>query len=286
MESLLDSFKPIAEQYLVPLALRIAGALVLWVVGARVIGLLVRGAARLMRVRELDPTLTRYAESFIRYALYVLLGIAALGVLGVATTSFAALLAAVGVAIGMAWSGLLANFAAGVFLVVLRPFRVGDLISAGGAVGTVREIGLFACTLDTVDNLRVQIGNNRLLSENIINYSSNATRRCEVKLQLAPYAPVEAVLDTLVELVRALPGELDKPPPQALVLELNAAGPVVAVRFYCKSGDYNVLQAEAFRVVAVRADREKWLAAAAQPAPAAPAPARDRSRDEAVEASR
>ena len=269
MDTLLDTLRPLAQQYLVPLAFRLAGALLIWVIGVRLVRLLVRGVSRLMRVRELDPTLTRYAESFLRYALFVLLAIVALGVLGVATTSFAALLAAVGVAIGMAWSGLLANFAAGVFLIVLRPFRVGDRITAGGATGTVREIGLFACTLDTADNLRVQIGNNRLFSENIVNYSSNPTRRCEVKLQLAQRVRVEPVLGTLIDLVRALPGALAEPPPEAVVLELNAAGPVVAVRFFCNSADHANLQAEAFRVVAVRAEHEAWLAAP----PAAPTPA-------------
>ncbi len=259
MNAVLDALKPISEQYLIPFGFRLLSALVVWVVGVRLIRLLVAAVSRLMRGRELDPTLTRYAESFLRNALYVLLAVAALGMLGVATTSFAALLAAVGVAIGMAWSGLLSNFAAGVFLVTMRPFRVGDQITAAGVTGVVREIGLFACTLDTADNLRVQIGNNKLLSENITNYSSNKTRRCEVRLQLARAVPVEPVLPALVELVGELPQALDEPAPQALVLELNADGPVVAVRFFCQAGEFSAVQSEAFRIVAIRADREGWL---------------------------
>ena len=90
-----------------------------------------------------------------------------LGVFGVETTTFAALIAAAGVAIGLAWSGLLANFAAGAFLVILRPFKVGDFISAGGIMGTVKEIGLFVTTIDTLDNVKTFVGNNKLFSDNI-----------------------------------------------------------------------------------------------------------------------
>jgi small conductance mechanosensitive channel len=103
----------------------------------------------------------------------------------VETASFAALLAAGGVAVGMAWSGLLANFAAGAFLMILRPFKVGDFISAGGATGTVRSIGLFATTIDTPDNIRTVVGNNKLLSDNIQNFSANPYRRVELTAQLA-----------------------------------------------------------------------------------------------------
>jgi small conductance mechanosensitive channel len=92
-------------------------------------------------------------------------------VCGIETTSFAALLAAAGIAIGAAWSGLLANFAAGAFLIILRPFKVGDFISGAGITGTVKEIGLFATTIDQPDNVRTTIGNNKLFSDNIVNYT-------------------------------------------------------------------------------------------------------------------
>src|SRR5579883_1538356 len=137
--------------YVVPLVWKILGAVVVWIVGRWVIHLIEGMLARVLSKRQLDPTLARYTVSAGGGLLTVLLAIAVLSVLGVETASFAALLAAAGVAIGMAWSGLLANFAAGVFLVTLRPFRVGDAITAGGITGTVREIGLLGTTLDMGD---------------------------------------------------------------------------------------------------------------------------------------
>ena len=113
--------------------------------------------SKAMGARNVDPTLTRYTEAVVKVALRIALIIAILGVMGVETTSFAALLAAAGIAIGAAWSGLLANFAAGAFLMVLRPFKVGDMITAGGVTGDVLEIGVFATTLQTGDNVRVYV---------------------------------------------------------------------------------------------------------------------------------
>src|SRR5262245_41156253 len=109
--------------------------------------------------------LRSYARSTLSVVLKVALIVGILGWFGVETTTFAALIAAAGVAVGMAWSGLLSNFAAGVFLVVLRPFKVGDYVTIGGVEGTVREIGLFVTKLDTPDNVAHIIGNNKVFSE-------------------------------------------------------------------------------------------------------------------------
>ena len=118
--------------------------------------------------------------------LQVLLFIAVLGVLGIETTSFAALLAAAGLAVGAAWSGLLANFAAGVFLLVFRPFKVGETIAAVGITGTVREIGMFVTSLVTADNVLTYVGNDRLFSENVQNFSANPFRRVDLTVPLLP----------------------------------------------------------------------------------------------------
>jgi small conductance mechanosensitive channel len=140
--------------YAIPFLWQVLGALGIWIVG----GILIRFACRVvgtaMTARDLDRTLT-YVTSALSILLRVVLIAGVLGMFGVESTSFAALLAAAGVAIGMAWAGLLANFAAGVFLVLLRPFKVGDIITAAGVSGQVVEIGLFATTLDTRDNIRI-----------------------------------------------------------------------------------------------------------------------------------
>src|SRR4051794_23318131 len=126
MEALINQLKSLALTEALPFLIKLGGALVLWFIGRTVISGFQRVLHLTMQKRKIDATLIRYVESLFSSALTILLGLALLGVMGIETTSFAALLAAAGIAIGSAWSGLLSNFAAGVFLLVLRPFRVGD----------------------------------------------------------------------------------------------------------------------------------------------------------------
>ena len=163
----------------------------------------------------------------------VLVLVAVLGVMGIETTSFAALLAAMGIAIGAAWAGLLSNFAAGIFLMVLRPFKVGDFITAGGVTGTVREIGMFVTAIDTPDNVRVHVGNNKLFSDSIQNFSTNAYRRVDLTAQLAHGVdPQDAMARLRARLVR-IPNVLPEPAPSVEILTFTPLGPVLAVRPFC-----------------------------------------------------
>lgn len=258
MEDHLPALKALLLTYAVPLAGRVAAALALWIFGGYAIRLVVAASSRLMNVRRFDPTLVRYADNFIKITLRILLVVAMLGVLGVATTSFAALLAAAGVALGMAWSGLLANFAAGVLLVLLRPFRVGDTITAANVTGTVREIGLFACVLDNNDNVRVMVGNNKLFSENIINYSANAYRRIEVRVQLAHEIDLDAALQRLVAAIKGLPGVREEPVPEAVVIEFNQLGALAAVRMNVAQAEYQKTLAAAHRALGTTIRDSGW----------------------------
>ena len=154
---------------LIAVAWKVAGALVLWLAGRWLIGLAVRMLSRALAGQRFDATLSRYLERGLSVLLNVVLIVAILGFFGVETTTFAALLAAGGVAIGVAWGGLLANFAAGAFLVFLRPFKVGDFVSAGGITGTVEAVGLFGTTINTPDNVVTIVGNNKVFSDTIQN---------------------------------------------------------------------------------------------------------------------
>src|SRR5215510_522987 len=145
--------------------LKVVGAIVVWIIGRRLIQFAIALAVRTLRRHAVEETLVVYIGSTISVLLNVALVIAVLGYFGVETTTFAALVAGVGVAIGAAWGGLLANFAAGAFLVVLRPFKVGDYVKAGGVEGTIREIGLFATTILTPDNIMTFVGNNKIFSD-------------------------------------------------------------------------------------------------------------------------
>jgi small conductance mechanosensitive channel len=224
--------------YAVPIGGKLVGAIALWIIGRIVIGGVQRVAERGLAHRKIDNTLARYVRSVIGVTLTILLLLAILSIFGVETTSFAGLIAAAGVAIGMAWAGLLSNFAAGVFLMVLRPFHVGEMITAAGITGVVKEIGLFATTIDSADNIRNFVGNAKIFGDNIQNYTTNPYRRVELKAQLAHTVDPHEAMKRLRERLSTIPKVLEDPAPSVELLEFNPMGPVLAVRPFCHNNDY------------------------------------------------
>jgi small conductance mechanosensitive channel len=217
---------------------RLLGAVLLWFIGRWVIGLIQKAVSNRLAAKKFDATMSKYVDSIVRSALTILLILSVLGMLGVETTSFAALIAAVGLAIGAAWGGLLANFAAGAFLIILKPYKVGDMITAGGVTGDVVELGLFTTTVNTVDNIRITVGNNKIFADNIQNYTVNPHRRVDLKAQL-PHGvnPTDAIAK-LRERVAKIPNVLATPAPSVEVLEFNLAGPVLCVRPFAHNNHY------------------------------------------------
>ena len=161
------------------LAVKVLAAIAFWIVGRWLIGRVIAMMQAAMNRNHVDPTLTKYLGSIIAIALNIALVLGILGYFGIQTTSFAAMLAGAGVAIGAAWSGLLGNFAAGAFMLILRPFKVGDFVSIGGVVGTIRELGLFGTTIITPDNVFTIIGNGKIFGDTIQNFSVLPERRVE-----------------------------------------------------------------------------------------------------------
>jgi small conductance mechanosensitive channel len=218
-------------------ALKVVGAIILWVIGRKLIGL-----ARRLVVRSLkfpfDQTVANYIGTAVSVLLTIALIIALLGFFGIETTSFAALLAGVGIAIGAAWSGLLANLAAGVFLLILRPFKLGDFISAGGILGTVDEIGLFVTTVTTLDNVRTFVGNGKVLGDNIQNFTANPYRRVDLVAQLDNSVSHTEAIRLLKERLRRIPNVVAEPAPDVEILTFTPLGPVLAVRPYCHNDHY------------------------------------------------
>lgn len=217
---------------------KIAAALALWVVGRWLIGRVVAVMQGAMNRNHVDPTLTKYVGSIVAVALNIALAIGILGYFGVQTTSLAALIAGAGVAIGAAWGGLLSNFAAGAFLLVLRPFKVGDFISAGNVTGTVTELGLFATTMITPDNVQTLVGNAKLFSDNIQNFSALPVRRVDRVAQLAHGVDPLAAIEKLRAAVSALPHVAQDPAPEVNLMDFNAMGSVIAVRTYTHTDTY------------------------------------------------
>ncbi|MBX9753688.1 MAG: mechanosensitive ion channel family protein [Pseudomonadaceae bacterium] len=225
-------------QYGTEFGIKILASLAFWLIGRWLIRFSVGLVQSSLDRQNVDPTVLRYVGSFITVTLNILLVIGVLGYLGVQTTTFAALLAAVGLAIGLAWSGLLANLAAGGFIIVLRPFKVGDVICAGGVTGTVTEIGLFVTAINTADNILTLVGNNKIFADNIQNLSHNAYRRVDLKAQLSNAADYQAAIDLLKARLSAVPNVLAVPAVDVEILEFNLLGPVLAVRPYCHPSNY------------------------------------------------
>jgi small conductance mechanosensitive channel len=222
----------------VAFGMKVVGAIVVWVVGRYLIGLAVRLVSASLESQRVDPTVLRYLGTVISVTLNIILVVAILGYFGVETTSFAAILAAAGVAIGMAWSGLLANFAAGAFMIVLRPIKVGDFVTAGGVTGTVKEIGLFITAINTLDNVLTIVGNNKIFSDTIQNFSVNPYRRVDRLAQLNHAVDHNEAIRLLKERLAKIPNVKADPPPDVDILEFNLAGPVLAVRPYCHTDHY------------------------------------------------
>ncbi len=226
------------EAQILSYTLLVVGAFLIWIVGRFAISVITKMVRKALTARHVDATLQHYLVSIITVSLNILLVIAILAQFGVQTTSFAAILAAAGLAIGMAWSGLLANFAAGAFLLVLRPFKVGDLISAGGTLGVVEEVGLFSSTVLTPDGVRVTVGNNKIFGDNIENLSASPYRRVDRTMQLAHTANVDAAIERVTAALVALPNVLEAPAPNVWVFDFSLAGPILCVRPFCKPEHY------------------------------------------------
>ncbi|HYB76733.1 MAG TPA: mechanosensitive ion channel family protein [Candidatus Bathyarchaeia archaeon] len=238
MNVTVDSLKQFVLTTLTGLGLKILGALGLWIVGRWLINLVVRMIGQALTRQKIDPTLIRWIQNATGALLNIALVVAILGYFGVQTTTFAALIAAAGVAIGMAWSGLLSNFAAGVFLVILQPFKVGDFVVVGGIMGTVHEIGLFVTSIDTLDNVRTIVGNGKIFSDTIQNFSTNPFRRVELTAQLAHGVNHQDAIQRLKAGLVKIPNVLATPAPDVEILTFNLAGPVLAVRPYCNNQHY------------------------------------------------
>lgn len=220
------------------LGLKILAAIAFWVIGRWIIGRVITLVQSAMARNQVDPTLTKYLGSVIAVMLNVVLVIGILGYFGVQTTSFAALLAGAGVAIGAAWSGMLGNFAAGAFMLVLRPFKVGDFVSAGGNTGTVRELGLFGTTIVTPDNVMTLVGNGKIFGDTIQNFTALPYRRVDRLAQLSGGVDPQDARRRLQEAVAKIPNVQSSPPPEVNMIDMNLLGPVLAVRPYCHNDHY------------------------------------------------
>ncbi len=219
--------------------LKVLAALAVWVIGRWLIGMALNIFSRAMQAgKKVDATLANYLRSILGVMLTLVLILAIFDIFGVKTTSFAVLLAGAGLAIGTAWGGLLQHFAAGVFMQVLRPFKVGDFVQAGGVTGTVTEIGLFGTTIATPDNVHTIVGNNAVFSGSIQNFSTLPHRRVDCVAKVANSVdPLDAIA-RLKPAIAAIANVKESPAPEIEILQFTPEGPLLAVRPYCHTDHY------------------------------------------------
>lgn len=234
----MSSFETVILPQIASIGTKIIGAILLWFIGRMVIKFVDKVVVKSLEKNPMDATLKRWISSILTIGLNIFLVIAILNVFGIETTSFAALIAAAGLAIGAAWSGLLGNFAAGVFLIMFKPFKVGDFVTAGGTTGTVTEIGMFATTINTLENVKTILGNASISGATIQNYTANPYRAVDQRAQLAASVDPADAISRLAPAIAAIPNVLADPAPVLEIAEFTDAGPKLVVRPFCHNDHY------------------------------------------------
>ena len=218
---------------------RLAGAIILLVVGFVVAGAMERWTrAVLGRLPAFDETLRRFLSKIVRYGILILVGVTVLAQFGVQTASIIAALGAVGLAIGLALQGTLQNIAAGIMLLVLKPFRVGEYIDAGGIAGTIEEIGLFATELKAADGVYVLAPNSELWNKPVTNYSRNAIRRNDIAIGIGYDDDIDLAQKLLMDLAMADQRVLSVPAPETFVEALGDNSVLVTLRYWTATSDH------------------------------------------------
>ncbi|MBX3441392.1 MAG: mechanosensitive ion channel [Planctomyces sp.] len=225
-------------------AVNLAAALLIFIVGRWLASAASRVACVMLTRAHVDEMLVRFLGNVIYTLLLIVVVMASMEMLGVNVTSLTAILAAAGFAIAMALQGSLSNFAAGIMLIILKPFKVGDYISAGSSTGTVEEINIFNTTLRTMDNVRLIVPNNQLTGSTISNFTAEPRRRIDLKVTCGYGDDLRAVKRFLEQLLREEPRVLQDPAPAVVVQNLADFAIELTLRGWVKTSDYGAVRAD------------------------------------------
>ena len=219
---------------------KLLAAILILVIGSWIIKTVMKGLRKTMEKRDYDVSLRKFLLNLISWVLKIVLIIVVLGTIGIETTSFAAVIAAAGLAIGLALQGSLANFAGGVLILIIKPFKVGDFISAQGVDGTVKEISIFNTTLNTFGNQLAVIPNGKLSNDNIINYSAEPIRREALTFGISYDSDIKLAKDILLKLVNEQSTVLQEEgkEPAIMVSELADSSVNFSLRYWAKNEDF------------------------------------------------
>jgi len=224
--------------YIIPWSIKIITALLIFIIGRLIVKAIVRVLENVMTRAKLDAMLVSFTGNIVYALLFVIVILAALEQLGIKTTSALAILGAAGLAVGLSLQSSLSNFAAGVMLIMFRPFKVGDFIEAGGTMGIVESIAIFSTVMRTPDNREVIIPNGQIYGGTIINYSARPTRRVDMVFSIGYGDDIRKAKDIIEEVIKTDEHILDDPAPTIMVLELGASSVDIAVRPWVNSADY------------------------------------------------
>ena len=231
-------------------------AIAIFYVGKFVVRMVVRGTRKVMRRQDVDKTLETFICNLLRISLMVIVFIAAIGQLGIQTTSFIAIFGAAGLAVGLALQGSLSNFASGVLIVLFRPYRVGDFIEAAGIAGTVEAVQILTTILKTGDNKQIIVPNSQIMGSIITNYSANDTRRIDMVVGVSYDDNLDQVRSTLEELIAAEERILKDPACTIAVSDLADSSVNFVVRPWVKSSDYWGVKFDLTEAIKKRFDKE------------------------------
>jgi small conductance mechanosensitive channel len=234
MEKYLDIFKNLLIEY----SPKVLTALVILIVGLLIISLIIKMTKKVMTKRGVDETLQKFLSNLLGWTLKIVLFVSVVAKLGVETTSFAVILAASGLAIGLALQGSLSNFAGGALIMIFKPIKVGDLVEAQGEIGVVKEIEIFTTKIVGLSNKEIIIPNGALSNGNIINYTSLGTRRVDLVFGVSYDADIKQTKEVIMNILTSHPKVLKSPAPSVNVLELADSSVNFAVRPWCNSEDY------------------------------------------------
>lgn len=250
-EEVLDQLTPVLAEY----GLRAVGAVIFFIVALYVARFFRKATVRALERAKLEPTLARFLGAIVRWGILILAVIACLGIFGVQTTSFAAVLASAGLAIGLALQGSLSNIAAGAMLAIFRPFRVGDIVNVAGHLGKVYEIELFNTRIDTFDNRRVIIPNAQVFNGVIENVTFNPIRRVDIDVGVEYHTDLAKAREVLIEAVRNLPDRATERDPDAVVTAFADSAITFQVRVWTPSDKWLDTRQAAFRSIKVALDK-------------------------------
>jgi|TARA_Y100001970_G_scaffold34116_1_gene42320 small conductance mechanosensitive channel len=244
------------NEYAIPWGINIAMAIAIYVIGRIVVGFILSIFRRVMAKSKYDAMLVDFLEAIISAILMLFVIVASLDQLGVDTTSLVAILGAAGLAIGLSLQDSLKNFAAGVMLLVFKPFKSGDFVEAGGTAGTVNKIGIFTSTMTTPDNKEIIVPNGAIYSGTITNFSAKETRRVDMVVGIGYDADLLKAKQVLQEMVEADPRILQEPAPTIAVAELADSSVNFVVRPWVQSADFWGVKFDFTEAVKLRFDKE------------------------------